>query len=260
MRPTRPSRRRATRKPRCSARWKARQTGRGRGTARGDAREGAGHARHARRDHRRADLREIRACARRANCRPTAKAFSLMALLARPGDSRSLPRPELTGDWEFKLRQMQRGQMSRAEFMQEIADMTRHIVGKAQAPRERHRARRFRHAQGALPQVRRRDSREIQEVPVPEMRVLACGRSWRAASSRFAEAEELIAKRKVGTAARVPQQAGRPFAAVIKLTPRAQARVRFRRGQDRCQRRRGGSGLYRPGAAGQVSEVRQPRV
>ena len=63
-----------------------------------------------------------------------------MALL-RGLEIPELSSPELTGDWEFKLRSMARGQMKRAEFMKEIADMTRDIVGQGQAARERHRAR-----------------------------------------------------------------------------------------------------------------------
>ena len=57
---------------------------------------------------------------------PTAKAFSLIALL-RGLEIPELSSPELTGDWEFKLRRMARGQMQRPDFMQEIADMTRQI-------------------------------------------------------------------------------------------------------------------------------------
>src|SRR5438874_8405766 len=61
---------------------------------------------------------------------PTAKAFSLITLL-RGLEIPELSSPELTGDWEFKLRKMARGQMKRPEFMKEIADMTRDIVAKA---------------------------------------------------------------------------------------------------------------------------------
>src|SRR5205085_10282273 len=58
---------------------------------------------------------------------PTAKAFSLMELLNGLGIP-ELTKPELTGDWEFQLRQVQRRQKSRTEFMTGIADITRHIV------------------------------------------------------------------------------------------------------------------------------------
>ncbi|AEG94868.1 DNA topoisomerase III [Ramlibacter tataouinensis] len=61
---------------------------------------------------------------------PTAKAFQLMTLLRGLGVE-ELSRPELTGEWEYKLAQMERGQLSRDAFMQEIAEMTKHIVKKA---------------------------------------------------------------------------------------------------------------------------------
>src|SRR5204862_720032 len=60
----------------------------------------------------------------------TAKAFSLMELLNGLGIP-ELTKPELTGDWEFKLRQVQRRQKSRQEFMTGIAGITRHIVDRA---------------------------------------------------------------------------------------------------------------------------------
>ncbi|MDR2853154.1 MAG: DNA topoisomerase III [Burkholderiaceae bacterium] len=61
---------------------------------------------------------------------PTAKAFQLMTLLRGLGVE-ELSRPELTGEWEHKLAQMERGKLARAEFMREIAAMTEHIVRKA---------------------------------------------------------------------------------------------------------------------------------
>jgi DNA topoisomerase-3 len=61
---------------------------------------------------------------------PTAKAFQLMTLLHGLGVS-ELTEPELTGDWEYKLAQMERGQLSRDDFMHEIAVMTEKIVKRA---------------------------------------------------------------------------------------------------------------------------------
>jgi DNA topoisomerase III len=61
---------------------------------------------------------------------PTAKAFQLMTLLRGLGVE-ELSKPELTGEWEHKLAQMEHGQLSRDQFMREIADMTRRIVMKA---------------------------------------------------------------------------------------------------------------------------------
>ncbi len=61
---------------------------------------------------------------------PTAKAFQLMTLL-RGLDVQELSKAELTGDWEFKLTQMEHGKLSRETFMAEIAAMTERMVAKA---------------------------------------------------------------------------------------------------------------------------------
>ena len=61
---------------------------------------------------------------------PTAKAFQLMTLL-RGLDVEELSKPELTGEWEYKLSQIEHGKLSREAFMREIAEMTEHIVRKA---------------------------------------------------------------------------------------------------------------------------------
>ncbi|CAN7542242.1 DNA topoisomerase III [Acidovorax sp. LjRoot117] len=61
---------------------------------------------------------------------PTAKAFQLMTLL-RGLEVEELCRADLTGEWEFKLSQMEKGQLSRESFMAEIAAMTERMVKKA---------------------------------------------------------------------------------------------------------------------------------
>ncbi len=61
---------------------------------------------------------------------PTAKAFQLMTLLRGLG-VKELSRADLTGEWEYKLSQMEKGLLSRDTFMQEIAAMTERMVKKA---------------------------------------------------------------------------------------------------------------------------------
>ncbi|HMS26623.1 MAG TPA: DNA topoisomerase III, partial [Burkholderiaceae bacterium] len=61
---------------------------------------------------------------------PTAKAFQLMTLLRGLGVE-ELSKAELTGEWEYKLAQMEHGNLSRDTFMAEIADMTARMVKKA---------------------------------------------------------------------------------------------------------------------------------
>jgi DNA topoisomerase-3 len=61
---------------------------------------------------------------------PTAKAFQLMTLLRGLGVE-DLTKPELTGNWEYQLSQMEHGRLHRDAFMGEIAKMAERIVRKA---------------------------------------------------------------------------------------------------------------------------------
>ena len=61
---------------------------------------------------------------------PTAKAFQLMTLLRGLGVV-ELTKPELTGNWEHQLSEMEKGRLSREAFMAEIAAMTQRVVQKA---------------------------------------------------------------------------------------------------------------------------------
>ena len=61
---------------------------------------------------------------------PTAKAFQLMTLLRGLGVE-DLTKPELTGNWEHQLAEMEHGRLSREKFMKEIAGIAERIVRKA---------------------------------------------------------------------------------------------------------------------------------
>jgi DNA topoisomerase-3 len=63
---------------------------------------------------------------------PTGKAFMLIALLRGLGIE-ELSKPELTGEWEHKLKEMEAGRYTRPQFMQDIAEMTRRIVERTKA-------------------------------------------------------------------------------------------------------------------------------
>jgi DNA topoisomerase III len=76
----------------------------------------------------------------------------------------------------------------------------------------------------ALPEMRRRDPRELQKIPVPEMRF----RLWKIVAGRqleIPEVEELITKRVVGPLQGFRSKMGRPFAAIIKLNAGVQAGI-----------------------------------
>src|SRR6266481_1862766 len=148
---------------------------------------------------------------------PTAKAFSLIILL-RGLEIPELASPELTGDWEFKLRQMEHGQLSREDFMREIADMTRHIVAQAK-----------RHDSDTVP-----GDFATLKVPCPKcggvikenykkFQCQSCDFAlWKIAASRqfeVSEIEELISKGVVGPLHGFRSKMGKPFAGLIRMNP-----------------------------------------
>ena len=146
---------------------------------------------------------------------PTAKAFSLMTLLNGLGVT-ELTQPELTGDWEWKLARMERGEMTRVDFMKEIAAMTRHIVESAKG---------FEH--DTIPG----DFGDLA-VPCPK-----CGGTVRETYKKFQcttcefalwkivagrqfepiEIETLIRDKSVGPLTGFRNKMGRPFNALIKM-------------------------------------------
>ncbi|MCS7064348.1 MAG: DNA topoisomerase III [Methylacidiphilales bacterium] len=59
----------------------------------------------------------------------TPKAFALMEQL-KALDIETLRSPELTGEWEYKLKQIEAGEYTREQFMSEIVQLTRTIVDR----------------------------------------------------------------------------------------------------------------------------------
>jgi len=146
---------------------------------------------------------------------PTAKAFSLITLL-RGLDIPALCSPELTGNWEFKLNQMSRGKLRRAEFMAEIAEATREMVAKAKGFESDTVPGDF----GTL------------TVPCPKCggvihenyKKFQCQKCdfalWKIVAGRqleIPEVEELLTKGAVGPLQGFRSKQGFPFAAVIKM-------------------------------------------
>ncbi|MCI0746729.1 MAG: DNA topoisomerase III [Verrucomicrobia subdivision 3 bacterium] len=146
---------------------------------------------------------------------PTAKAFSLITLLRGLGIP-ELSSPELTGDWEFKLRQMEHGKLRREEFMNQIADMTRHIVDRAKQ-----------YESDTVP-----GDFATLKVPCPKcggvikenykkFQCQSCDFSlWKIVAGRqfeIEEIEELISKRVVGPLQGFRSKMGKPFDGVIRL-------------------------------------------
>ncbi|MEO7165791.1 MAG: DNA topoisomerase 3 [Chthoniobacterales bacterium] len=60
---------------------------------------------------------------------PTTKAESLLQFLAAVRAD-ALTKPDMTGEWEFKLRQMEHGKFARKDFMAEIVEVTKGLVDR----------------------------------------------------------------------------------------------------------------------------------
>lgn len=147
---------------------------------------------------------------------PTPKAFQLMTLLNGLG-IQELTMPELTGEWEFQLAQMEKGNLSREEFMQHIASMTEDIVNQAKG-----------YDGDTVP-----GDYAVLKTPCPQ-----CGGQVQENYRRFActkcsfsitktpgarmfsipEVEELLAKRQIGPLQGFRAKTGFPFAAILKIT------------------------------------------
>ncbi len=146
---------------------------------------------------------------------PTAKAFSLITLLNGLGIP-ELVSPELTGEWEFKLNQMARGKLKRTEFMREIANATREIVGKARS----HESDTIPGDFGTLKIPCPKCGGEIHEN-YKKFQCQKCDFAlWKIVAGRqleIPEVEELISKGQVGPLQGFRSAKGFPFAAMIKM-------------------------------------------
>ena len=146
---------------------------------------------------------------------PTAKAFQLMTLLRGLGVT-ELTAPELTGEWEYKLSQIERGRISREEFMREIAQLTQVIVKRAKE-----------YDNDTIP-----GDYATLTTPCPNCggvvkenyRRFACTQcefsiSKTPGSRQFevAEVEELLKHRTIGPLQGFRSKMGRPFAAILRI-------------------------------------------
>ncbi|MBK9954860.1 MAG: DNA topoisomerase III [Rhodocyclaceae bacterium] len=144
---------------------------------------------------------------------PTAKAFSLLFALDKLGID-EIRSPELTGLWEWKLKEMEHGRLGRDEFMKHITEQTRVMVERIK--------------KGELPE----GTFGVLQTPCPrcggELREtykrFECAKCdyklWKVVASRQwepEEIEELLDKRVIGPLQGFRSKMGRTFAAMIKL-------------------------------------------
>jgi len=161
---------------------------------------------------------------------PTAQAFQLITLL-HGLQVEALSKPELTGDWEHKLHEIERGRLDRESFMDEIRGMTEEIVNRAKA-----------YESDTIP-----GDYATLKTPCPKCgsvikenyRRFACSSAdcdfdfGKVMGGRFfelAEAEELLTNRTIGPLQGFRSKMGRPFAAIIKVSD--ENKVEFDFGND----------------------------
>src|SRR5438552_5519925 len=145
---------------------------------------------------------------------PTPKAFSLMFALHMLHIV-ELASPELTGEGEHKLKLIEQGKMTREEFMKQISELVRKVVGIIKT--------------GEIPDV----VYATVSAPCPKCggvvqenyRKFQCQKCdfnlWKVTSGREWSADEvaeLITKRVIGPLTGFRSRMGKPFAAVVRLT------------------------------------------
>lgn len=157
---------------------------------------------------------------------PTPKAFSLLFALGHFGVT-EITSPELTGDWEFKLKQMEHGKLKREEFMEHIEQVTRDLV------------ERIKH--GDIPDT------AFATVPAPcpkcggtvqeNYRKFQCQKCdfsiWKVTSGREwspEEVAELIRKRTIGPLTGFRSRIGKPFSAALRLNDELRPEFDFGQG------------------------------
>jgi len=150
--------------------------------------------------------------------RPTRKAFDLITLL-KGLDVPELTAPELTGEWEHKLSLMEHGQLARDRFMKEIAGMTKKVVDRAKS-----------YQSNTVPI----DDPATLTTPCPNCgkKIVENYRRYACTKCEFSlpkhpgsrtfeveEVEQLLRDRTIGPLNGFISKMGRPFAAVLKITP-----------------------------------------
>ena len=147
----------------------------------------------------------------------TSKGLSLIILLRGLG-VQSLTSPELTGEWEHKLKRMEGGEMPRPQFMEEIRAFTTDIVDKAKNFTGDTVEGNFQPIEAKCPKCGHAGF-------VESFKAFECGAKcgaiiWKNMAGRQFEREEvraLLENGRVGPLDGFRSKLGRPFAAVVKL-------------------------------------------
>ena len=150
---------------------------------------------------------------------PTAQAFSLITLLTALNVD-ALSKPELTGEWEFKLKEIERGNFDRESFMNDIRSMTDKLVTATKAYDGDTVPGDYGQLEAACPKC---EGGVIKETYKRfHCKSEECDFSfWKIMEGRqfeLAEADELVSNRRIGPLDGCRSKMGRAFSAELKLT------------------------------------------
>src|SRR5438309_7482067 len=147
----------------------------------------------------------------------TAKGMALITLLRGIGVT-ELCSPEMTGEWEYKLKRMAKGAMKRKEFMAQIRQFTREIVEKTKNFEGDSVSGDFETLEVKCPKC----SAGPFDEDYRTFKCRSCGLIiWKTMAGRLfetGEVEQLLTQGRVGPLEGFRSKIGRPFNATVKLS------------------------------------------
>lgn len=158
------------------------------------------------------------------------KGIALIQLLRSLGVN-ALCLPELTGEWEFKLKQIEKGELRRRDFMQEIRQLTEEIVSKAKTGSEPDESV-FGTVDLPCPKCGTRPLKEDYRT----FRCTSCDyRMWKTMASRVFspdEVKQLFTNGSVGPLDGFRSKMGRSFSATVNLGEDGKPVFDFKNGEE----------------------------
>lgn len=135
-------------------------------------------------------------------------------------DITTLGSPELTGEWEYKLKEMEHGKLRRDVFMNEIKSLTKEIVAQAKSKIEEKKKQTFPDVNVACPEcnfvgVRQTEGTYECKNPDCSFRINKFIAGHELVADEFVE---LIGQRRIGPFADLKNRFGQPFSAELSLT------------------------------------------
>ena len=160
----------------------------------------------------------------------TPKGISLITGLRGIGVE-TLTRPEMTGEWEFKLKQMEQDQLPREEFMRQIRELTVQIVDKIRNGGEPPEGA-FENLDVACPKCGAHPLKQDYRT----FRCPSCDYVfWKTLAGREFSPEEiqmLLTERKIGPLEGFRSKMGRTFKAILLLDEEHKAKFEFEKKEE----------------------------